>query len=149
MFIKLSEDMDEGLDYVCGLFFKRMSPTGPVIYKGMLYDDTKTLPESRLDTYWNYPRDQVFQVAGSGTAATLINLDVFERLIKSGECFPFSPMTGIGEDISFCIRLNKLGIKMYCDSRVKVDHIGKFGVGEKQYRQQVKAGVKPKDFKDF
>ena len=148
MFLRLSEDMDEGLEYVCGIFFKRTIPTGPCIYKGMLYDDTKTLPECRLDTYWNYPQDQVFQVAGSGTAATLIDLEVFEKLVKAGECFPFSPYIGLGEDVSFCMRLNKLGIKMYCDSRVKVDHIGKFGIGEKQYKQQIKAGMIPDGLKN-
>ena len=54
---------------------------------------------------------------------------------KVGEKFgyPFSPVMGLGEDLSFCWRVQQLGIPMYCDSRVKVGHAGILTVSEETY----------------
>ena len=43
---------------------------------------------------------------------------------------PFSPLPAFGEDLSACIRIRELGGKIVCDSRVKVQHIGLFPIGE-------------------
>ena len=43
---------------------------------------------------------------------------------------PFAPMIGFGEDLSFCLRVKDLGKKIWCDSRVKVGHIGYKTYGE-------------------
>ena len=143
LFFRLSDDLDTGLSYVAALFFYKQIPTRPVIYKGMLYDDTNERPTVKLDTYLNYPREQVFEIAGSGMGAVMMTTDAIATLVQNGENMPFSPIPGLGEDVSFCLRMNKHGVKMHCDSRIKVDHIGKFAVGEQQYIKQVEAGVKP------
>lgn len=142
-FVRLSDTMDEGYDYVTGLFFYKTLPTKPAMYRGVYYDDSKEKIEAKLTTYFNYPRDSVFEIAGSGCAFTMISTDAIGKVVASGERFPFSPVLGLGEDVSFCMRLHNAGVKMYCDSRVKIGHIGKFDVGEKQYIAQVEAGVKP------
>ena len=144
-FLRLSATMDEGYDYVSGLFFYKNLPTKPAMYRGMFYDDSGPQIKAKLNTYFNYPRDSVFEIAGSGMAFTLISTNAIGKVVQSGEHMPFSPILGLGEDVSFCIRLAKVGVKMHCDSRVKIGHIGKFDVGERQYIEQVKAGIQPKE----
>jgi hypothetical protein len=58
-----------------------------------------------------------------------------ELVNKVGDRFgyPFSPEMGFGEDLSFCWRVKQLGIPMYCDSRVKVGHVGMGTISEETY----------------
>ena len=143
-FVRLSATMDEGYDFVSGLFFYKSIPTKPAIYRGMFYDDSKEHIEAKLNTYFNYPQDSVFEIAGAGMAFTMIKTDAIGKMVANGERFPFSPILGLGEDVSFCMRFHQAGLKMWCDSRIKIGHIGKFDVGERQYIEQIKAGVQPK-----
>ncbi len=45
-----------------------------------------------------------------------------------------SPMLGFGEDIRFCWRVKQLGVPMYCDSRIKVGHVGLCTITEEIYQ---------------
>lgn len=133
LLIKLSRDLDEGREYVCGLFFSRKPQFEPVIYKTLEYNTIDGIkPEMKLDKYLDYPRDEVFEIAGSGFGAVLMTTDLINRV---GEKFgyPFSPVMGLGEDLSFCWRVQQLGVPMYCDSRVKVGHAGILTVTEDTY----------------
>lgn len=135
LLVRLSKDMDEGREYVCGLFFSRKPPFEPVIYKNLEYRQDGIKPEMKLDKYIDYPQDDVFEIAGSGCGAVLMTTDLINRV---GEKFgyPFSPMMGLGEDLSFCWRVQQLGVPMYCDSRIKVGHAGILTVTEETYLAQ-------------
>ena len=120
----LSEDMDEGRDMVCGLFFKRVSPTMPVILDRF---ETRTHPDGEeyikpvLKT--DYPRDAIFEVAGCGFAAVMTSVPLLKAMWdKYGP--PFSYHSNLGEDYSFCWRAKEIGAKIWCDSSIKVGHIG-------------------------
>ena len=71
----------------------------------------------------DYPKNALFKVAGSGLAFVLMNTSMIEAVNKKYG-YMFSPIVGMGEDLSFCFRAASLGYDMYCDSRVKVGHIG-------------------------
>jgi hypothetical protein len=43
---------------------------------------------------------------------------------------------GFGEDISFCLRVKELGKKMYCDSSVKMGHVGQFVYDEDSCKEK-------------
>jgi len=43
---------------------------------------------------------------------------------------PFFPVGGLGEDLTFCWRAQKLDIKFHCDSRLKIGHIMRISVDE-------------------
>ena len=121
---RLSADMDEGRDYVCGLYFKRKIPYVPVIYKEMSVSQNESgMLTPRAITFDDYPKNEVFEVVGSGFGAVMTSVDLLRRAHESfGQ--PFTPVVGFGEDLSFCLRVQKLGVKMFCDSRIKVGHIG-------------------------
>lgn len=135
---RLSADMDEGREFVSGLYFKRKAPIKPVIYKEIgLYrsgvDETVT-PFAAC--YEDYPRDDIFEIAGCGFGGVLMSVDLVKRVAdKYG--LPFSPIMGFGEDLSFCMRAQELGAKMYCDSRVKLGHVGLGTITEELYLKGV------------
>ena len=34
------------------------------------------------------------------------------------------PTAGFGEDLSFCMRARDAGVQIYCDSSIKLGHVG-------------------------
>ena len=131
---RLSEDMDEGKELVSGLYFKRKAPVKPVIYKEVGYYQSKT-DESITPIavpYEDYPQDSMFTIAGCGFGGVLVTTDLIKRVgDKYG--LPFSPIIGFGEDLSFCLRASELGSEMWCDSRVKLGHVGLGTITEETY----------------
>lgn len=132
LLIRLSKDLDEGRDYVCGLFFRRKPPYKPVIYKDLHYHRDGLKLDMKLEPYLDYPQNEIFEVAGSGFGAVMMTTELVNKVgDKFG--YPFSPEMGFGEDLSFCWRVKQLGIPMYCDSSVKVGHVGMGTISEETY----------------
>lgn len=133
---KLSSDMDEGRELVSGLYFKRKAPIKPVIYKSLGYykneDESGVTPVAV--SYEDYPKDSIFPIAACGFGGCLVSTDLIKRV---GDKFglPFSPIMGFGEDLSFCSRVTDLGVEMFCDSRVKMGHVGLGSITEEVYLQ--------------
>lgn len=126
---RLAEDMDEGRDFVCGLYFRRRIPTVPILAKEHERDGLKC-----LDTYVDYPRDQIFEVDAAGFGAVMCSTKMLQDAYDHfGN--PFYPVAGHGEDYALCTRVRELGYKLYCDSRIKVGHIGQIAYGEELYKQ--------------
>lgn len=135
---RLSADMDQGCEYVSGIFFLRKPPTEPVVYSSLDYDTSDGEPKAHVTINRDYPRDTLFPCAGTGCAATMMTTDVL-RLVWEKFGPPFSPMKNLGEDLSLCFRLSQLHTTMYCDSRVKVGHIGQIVYDERMYDAQREA----------
>lgn len=131
---RLSSDMDEGRELVSGLYFKRKTPVKPVIYKevGYYHSEEKDEVTPIALPYEDYPQDTIFPIAGCGFGGVLVSVDLIKRV---GEKFglPFSPIMGFGEDLSFCVRCSELGATLYCDSSVKLGHVGLGTITEQTY----------------
>lgn len=134
---RLSEDMDEGREFVSGIYFKRTTPTAPVLYSELGYysDETdKVTPVAK--PFHEYPKDSIFEIQAAGFGCVMMTTDLIKKVIaKYGQ--PFSPMMGFGEDLSFCARVLQLGIPMYCDSRIKCGHVGAQIVTEETFLRGV------------
>lgn len=119
LFERLTARLDAGLDFVSGLYFRRKVPIEPTIYK-TLYMKNDKIPVA--DPYLDYP-EGVFEIAACGFGAVMVNTAVIQRV---GEEYglPFSPILGFSEDFSFCMRARELGFKLYCDSTIKLGHVG-------------------------
>lgn len=121
---RLSADLDSGLEYVTGLAFTRRDPVMPCIFRecGVKVDANgirvpKAVPFDAL------PSKPMFQIAASGAAAVMMTTSLIERVYnKYG--LPFSPMPGFGEDLTFCLRASDLLVPLWCDSRVRLGHVG-------------------------
>lgn len=125
---RLTADADEGMEFVCGLYFRRTIPTDVTIYSDILEKPDGTYKTALMRIY---PKDTRFKIAGCGFGAVLMGTNVYLRaLAKSGPTKnPFQPIENLGEDISFCYRI-KDEVDMWCDSRIKVPHIGMYDYTE-------------------
>ena len=124
---RLSADLDEGRDFVTGIYCKRKPPFTPTIYKdvGLYVENVLVVPKATC--YDDYPQDEIFEIDACGFGAVMHTVDLLKQV---GGRFgpPFAMLPGFGEDISFCMRLGELEIKKYADSRIKLGHIGSFVV---------------------
>jgi hypothetical protein len=122
--LNMDLDMAAGWDMVCGLYFKRELPTTPVIYKDINAQTGTATP------YMNYPRDEMFFIAGCGFGAVMMTTE----LLKCVGDYPFTPLPHLSEDLSFCKRATDAGARIACDSRIKVGHVGVITYSEAMYK---------------
>lgn len=134
MFEKLSADMDEGLEMVGGIYFTRKVPCNPVFYKqvGYYHDSEKDEVTPVAVPYREYPMNTLFEVEGIGFGGVLVDVNLIKR-VQDKFGLPFSPILGFGEDLSFCVRARQLDAKIFCDSRIKLGHVGQAIYTENTY----------------
>lgn len=134
---RMSARMDEGYEFVSGLYFTRKEPIRPLIFQRveLTKKDGKGIPVS--DNFADYPRNDVFQIAGCGFGCVMMTVDLARRIFEAYGA-AFSPLPGFGEDLSFCIRANAVGTEMYCDSSIKLGHIGQSIITESVYEKTQK-----------
>ena len=140
LLMRLSAHLDNGLDLVSGIYFKRKAPVSPVIYSEVGYF---TNPENSGITptavsYDDYPRDSLFKIKACGFGGVMMTVDLARRVTEKFG-LPFAPMLGFGEDLSFCGRVTNLGVDMWCDSSIKLGHVGQGTITEDTYFQQIGA----------
>ena len=120
MLERFSADLDQGMDFVCGLFFTRKRPIMPCVYE-VCRPRTKNTGEvvPAKESFRKIP-DGIFEIEGCGFAAVMMTTD----LIRSAGPRPFFPEEGFGEDLTFCRKARAAGKKLYCDPAIKLGHIG-------------------------
>ena len=134
---RLNKDIDEGREFVTGLYFTRTEPSKPCLHKELHW---KVRDDGWIDSgavlYWDYPKDDVFEIACCGFGCCMTTIDLLKRMVdKYGT--PFYPLMGMGEDTTFCFRATQNGEKLYCDSRIKCGHIGQKEYNEGFYLRQL------------
>ena len=135
LMVRLAKHLDDGYEYVSGLYFKRQYPTEPVCFKTITQvQEGKELVTKAL-VYKDYPKDQLFEVDATGFGAVMMTTDLIKR-VQDKYGLPFSPQLGLGEDMSFCWRAKQVGAKLYCDSSIKLKHIGSIAYTEQTYLNQ-------------
>lgn len=135
---KLVADMEEhDLSYVCGIYFKRVFPTAPVLAKSIIWEQTDYGINHDVEVYTDYPKDSLFEIAASGMGCCLMKTAIIKKAAARFGMSPFEPLPGMGEDFSFCWRLGQMGVKMYCDSRIKAGHAGMTIFDESVYLRQL------------
>jgi hypothetical protein len=78
---------------------------------------------------FDYPRDQVVQVDGTGAACTLIHRRALEKVADKYGPEWYTPIrlrgdktANFSEDLSFCVRLAAVDVPIHVDTRVKTTH---------------------------
>lgn len=113
---------------VTGLCFGRRPPFKPCIYNHLEVQTNGQTVLPVCKNWFDYPRDQVFEIEACGFACLLMRMDMLEAMGIYG--VPFFPVGGLGEDLTFCWRAKKLDMKFHCDSRLKIGHIMRVHVDE-------------------
>ena len=127
----------EKLQVVTGLCFGRRPPFKPCIYSRLEVEQRGQMLMPHAENWFDYPRDQLFEVKGCGFACVLMRMEALEAMLVYG--VPFFPVGGLGEDLTFCWRAQKLDVRFHCDSRLKIGHIMRIHVDE-AFRDQVFQG---------
>ena len=131
MLERFSADLDNGKEFVCGLFFTRKNPIMPCVYE-VCRPRTKRTGEvvPAKESFREIP-DGIFEIEGCGFAAVMMTTD----LIRSAGPLPFYPEEGFGEDLTFCRKVRDAGKKLYCDPGIKVGHIGIQVIDENTWKE--------------
>lgn len=104
---------------VTGMYFRRVQPYSPVLYDKIDIDEagkvsteqTKEVPEG------------LREVAGCGFGCVLTPVDALLDVLASYQQM-FAPITGLGEDLSFCLRARQCGYKIVVDPSIPLGHVG-------------------------
>ena len=116
---RLLKDYEEKKgDIITGVYYRRVPPFTPVLYDEFnVTDEAVTWKETR-DV-----KDDFFEVEGCGFGCVLMPTEtLFDVYEKYGQ--PFDPISGSGEDLSFCWRARQLGYKIVCDPSIQPGHVG-------------------------
>lgn len=109
------------VDIVAALAFNRYLPHKPVCYEVKSGYDAVEKKEYFVNyPIIDYPRNTLVQCDAVGFGAVLIKTSIFEKIPKPW----FMTMSGAGEDLSFCWKAGKEGIKIYMDTATKMGHLG-------------------------
>lgn len=129
LLIRMKQTMDEkGLDFLTGLYFRRVPPFTPVLF------DQLDIAEDGSCTWtdWKDVPEGLFKIGGCGFGCVLIKTDVlFDVQAKFGEMF--NPIANMGEDLSFCWRARQCGYDIWCDPSLVCGHVGYTVINEKFY----------------
>lgn len=130
----LNEDLDNGYGIVSGLYFSRRAPLKPTVFKVC---EIHRLEGDKLDpvseSYLDYPRDSLFEIAACGFGCVMMDMAAVKQITDRYGRMLFMPVAGFGEDLSFCMRSRNAGVRIWCDSRVKLGHIGQRVFDEELY----------------
>ena len=125
----LEKLIEDDVDMAAGLFVQRRYPYEPAIWKKIVCGD-----EGREnERYEDYPENELFEIDACGMAAVLVKTEVIRKVYET-YYRTFEPISGYGEDISFCIRAKNCGFKLWCDSRIKVGHVGRYIFTDETYK---------------
>ena len=123
LFKRLHEHLDMGRECATGLYFGRRPPFGPIIFKNIWFTYEDRFPTPHAESYDDWPRDELFTVKACGFGAVMMTADLLRRVAKRYGP-PFTPVSGFGEDISFCLRAGEIGAEIFCDGTIKMGHVG-------------------------
>ena len=122
---KLSKDIDNGCEFVSGLYCERKKPFKPTIFQMCQLDvDADGHFKPTAETYMDYPKNSLSDIAACGFGCVLMTMDAVNKMAEKFGKYLFMPVGGFGEDLSFCMRAHEAGFKFWCDSSVMLGHIG-------------------------
>lgn len=121
------------LDFLSGLYFRRAIPFSPVIFDklemredGCHWHNAETVPT------------ELTEIEGCGFGCVLMKTEIIANVFGSqGDLF--TPLFGVGEDLSFCWRARQAGYKLYLDPSISLGHVGNFVFNEEFYRSYSEA----------
>ena len=137
LLIRLKDTLEKNdLDFVTGLYFRRVPPFTPVIF-----DKLEIIDEQCTWTDWKEPPAELFKVGGCGFGCALMKSDVlWDVQTEFGEMKEeytalamFNPISNMGEDLSFCWRARACGYEIWCDPSIVCGHVGYTIINDKFY----------------
>lgn len=133
--LRLLKDIDDGADFVTGVYYRRTSPFTPTLFSKL---DINEEGVAIWDQIEEVPDKGIFEVAGCGFGCVLMKTDIARDVFKKfGRLF--SPIGEVGEDLSFCWRARECGYKLLCDPDIPLGHVAHTMVTKDFYKNYKKA----------
>jgi GT2 family glycosyltransferase len=117
-------------DIISGSIFSRVPPYQPCFYERLRLGE----PGETIRDPVKVLQDGVQEVEGVGTAFLLVKVPVYQAIIDKFHVYPFQPINGYGEDLSFCLRARQCGYRIYVDNDLTIGHIGKVVITKALYK---------------
>lgn len=111
-------------DFVSALCFGRSLPTSPRIMEEIIWEQKEDRIIHDATPYNDYPKNSTFEIGGAGFGCCMTSVKMIKEVAAAFGQPPFDPLPQLGEDYSFCWKAAKLGYKFWCDSRIKIGHVG-------------------------
>ncbi len=112
----------------------------PTIFDWIEHDDG----HKRFTGKAEWDRDQLLQLAGTGTGSLLVHRSVVEAIAAEADTqgLWFDRLRGsdgkrLGEDISFCVRATAAGFPIHVDTSLKTNHLKQLWVDERIFDQMM------------
>lgn len=126
---------DKHKDVIGGVYGLRSGcEHGPCVYD---YNEKR----GAFDAQEHWPLNKTYKVGGIGTGMLLIKVSALKKIPAPRfaylECETpdkYGNRRRLGEDLSFCLRCRKAGIKIYADSHATVGHLGEHVYTFKDYQ---------------
>lgn len=129
LFVRLKKVMDENdLDILSGIYFRRVHPFTPVLYDHLEVTADGECEWSDLDTL----PDKLFECGGCGFGGLLMKVSVL-KAVREKYIDMFTPVSHMGEDLSFCWRARQCGYKVWVDPKIELGHVGYSTVNRQFY----------------
>ena len=114
--------VNNDLAILTGMYFRRRPPFTPTLFRELTISPMGV----RCDHYpeGEIPEKDLFEVAGCGFGCVLMRKDVLWNVMiqQNKDGLLFSPIMGVGEDLSFCWRARNCGYKIVCDPTIALGH---------------------------
>ena len=125
-------------DIVSGFYTKKCKEPRPTI--------GHHIPNMGIDLANDYPDNTLFDNYNGyklvvPTGFTLIKRDVVIAMRYPRFDYAVLYNMRIGTDWSFCIRAEELGFEVWCDTRLKLSHIGEYGFNAEEYFKKKRRNV--------
>lgn len=116
--LRMLKIIDDGADFVTGVYYRRTAPFTPVLFKDLDIDENNNATWTEFEEI----PEGLFEVGGCGFGCVLMRTDmamsVFSRFNRM-----FSPIGEVGEDLSFCWRARQCGYKLIADPSIRLGHV--------------------------
>ena len=114
----LKEMEEKDLDFLSGLYFRRVPPFTPVLFSTLEMKN-----EMCFWTEWKDVPEGLVEIGGCGFGCVLMKTEMLIAVQARFQAM-FTPMLGVGEDLSFCWRARQCGYKLYADTNILLGHVG-------------------------
>lgn len=126
---RLGARLDEGHEMVTGVYYTRKQPIVPVLLSRCRIVDVMGMPIPDTEHCSEIPKE-LFEIEGCGFGCVMMSTKLLKDVMDEFGMFPFYPQLGFGEDLAFCLRVQKLGRKIMCDGTIQCKHTGFYEYSE-------------------
>ncbi len=111
-------------DIVGGLYYRRQPPHYPTINQ---------VEGEKLIVPGSFPKDKLFEVFAIATGFMLIKISAIKKIEPPWFYYGNFHGKAMGEDVYFCWKAQKKGIKVWCDPTIHIGHVGEYVFDGKDY----------------